>query len=165
MSDDDEDTGTVLVFRNNNGAPIAVPEDIVEENDRTFRAAQMQLQGASWKAIALAEGYVDANAAKSDVKRYRDEATALLTEHSRKDLLALEVARLDALQAAVWQQAMKGHLPAVNVVRDLIMSRIKVLQLDQPSQEEEITGPRTVVIPHDDDEYAAELQRAIDSTP
>lgn len=161
MSDDED--ATILVFRNSVGDPIAVPQDIVEENDRTFRAAQMQLQGASWKAIALAEGYIDAAAAKADVKRYRDEAMALLTSHSRQELLALELARLDALQAAVWGQAMRGHLPAVNVVRDLIVTRVKIMQLDQPSPEESVTGPKTVVIPHDDDNFAAMLQQSIDS--
>lgn len=162
MKDDDEDEGAkVLVFRNSaTGAPIAVPEAIVEENDRTYRAAQMHLRGASWKAVALAEGYLDSRAAQSDVRRYMDEARALIGEYTRAELLQTEVARIDALQAAAWDQAMKGHLPAGKFVLDCIITRVKTLQLDQPAEGEDLTGPRTVVIPLSDEDYLASLQKA-----
>lgn len=157
MSDDDDDA-KVLVFRNPNGDPIAVPEGIVEENDRTYRAWQMRLQGASWKSIALKEGYLDDRAAKGDVDRYAAEARALYGEHARAEQLQVEIARIDALQAAAWGQAMKGHLPASKFVLECIVSRVKVLGLDEASGEEELTGPRTVVIPMSDEDYLSSLQ-------
>lgn len=159
MADDDDEGAKVLVFRNPTGDPISVPEAIVEENDRTYRASQMHLRGASWKAIALAENYLDAKAAKGDVDRYMAEARALIGERTRAEMLQTEVARLDFLQAAVWDQAAKGHLPAVRSVLDLVITRVKILGLDQPLTQEELGGPRTVVIPMSDEDYISSLQQ------
>lgn len=46
-------------------------------------------------------------------------------------LRTLEVARLDALQAAVWEQAMTGDPKAANTVLRIIDRRIKILGLDE----------------------------------
>lgn len=141
---------TVLVFRNPaTGQPVAVPEQIALEAERPFRAWKLLEQGFTWAQIAHAEGYESPGAAKYDVGRYMDEAKALVTDFSRREQLELDVQRLNTLQAVVWPQAMKGHLPAVKTVMDLIGMRLKAIgAYDLPAEVEE-QGPRTVVVAGD----------------
>lgn len=143
---------TVLVFRNSVGQPVAVPEDVVAQGERPYRAYQLHIAGKSWAEIAREEQYADAGAAAYDVKRYIDEGKALVTTRTRRDQLQLEVARLDALQAIVWDQARTGHLPAIKEAVNIIMSRSKILGLAEMSEDEAGSGgPTTVIIPHGDD--------------
>lgn len=150
---------TVLVFRNGVGQPVAVPEQVVKEGERPFRAYQHQLAGYSWDEVAQIEGYVDGAAAKYDVEKYLEEGKRLVTQHTRKTQLELGVAQLNALQTAVWAQAMKGHLPSIKEARGLIMDRLKatgaLVTADETPEDEK---PSTVIIPSTQD-YEAELRK------
>ncbi len=151
---------TVLVFRNSGGQPVAVPEDVVTEAERPYRAYKLHMQGASWAEIARQEKYADAGAARYDVKRYIDEGKALVTTHTRRDQLQMEVARLDYAQSIAWQQMETGHLPALKEVVNIIMNRSKLLGLAEMVEDEGgAEGPKTVIIPSSED-YEAELRRA-----
>jgi hypothetical protein len=151
---------TVLVFRNQVGQPVAVPENVVHEAERPYRAYRAHLAGKSWAEIAREERYADAGAAAYDVKRYVEEGKALITTRTRRDQLQLEVARLDALQAVVWDQAMTGHLPAIKEATNLIATRSKLLGLAEMAENEGgEDGPRTVIIPSSED-YEAGLRKA-----
>lgn len=164
MDDDKEHTAEILVFRNSSGAPVAVPEGVVLEAERPYRAFKYHQQGYEWNKVAEIEGYPSAQAARADVTRYLREGAALVSDFSRRELLSLEIARLNALQAAIWPGAMRGHLPTVVVARDLIMSRAKLLKLDESIDgEEETTGPRTVIVPHDDQGYSEVLTSVIEA--
>lgn len=159
---EDSTDDNVLVFRNSASEPVVVPQRIALAEDEIYQAYQEHLAGESWDLIAAKHGYINAAAARAAVARYADEARNLLSTHTRRHLLATEVARLDALQAVVWSQAMKGHLPAVKVVLDLVMCRVKVLGLDQGTEADDPAGsPTTVVI--DADDYEAGLRRAVES--
>lgn len=156
---DDGDDAQVLVFRSPvTEAPVAVPSSVVVEAERPYRVYQRRLCGESWEEIAAAEGYPTPRAAQYDMERYLDEGKALIAENSRRNMLALEIARLDALQHAVWPAAMRGVLPAVSIAQNLVLSRIKVLGLDQA--EDETSEGRTVVVPSDDEGYKQALERA-----
>ena len=157
------DTATVLVFRNAQGQPVAVPNAVVKEAERPYRAYCLMIDGFSWSKIALQENYADGAAAAYDVKRYIDEGKALVTAHSRRDQLQLEVARLDNLQAIASPQVAQAHLPAMKFTLDVIMSRIKALGLAEMAADEGgNTGPSTVIIPSGED-YEAELRKAAGS--
>jgi hypothetical protein len=64
----------------------------------------------------------------------------------------LELARLDALQAALWDQAMAGDVEAAREVRAVIMARCRVLGLDERAKRPAAWAPRTVVLTAEDRE-------------
>jgi hypothetical protein len=154
-----KDTGQVLVFRNGADQPVAVPSDVVEANERPYRAHQLRTAGHTWEQVARIERYPSGSAAAADVRHYLDSASKLLTEFSQRSLLTLEIARLDALQLAIWPQATAGILPAVSTALQIVLTRARLLGLDRLAAAEPAdTSARTVVIP--DGAYAAELAKA-----
>lgn len=156
--------GKVLVFRNPDGKPIAVPEEVVLEAERPYRAFKLHQQGLEWDLVAAREKYPTASAAEYDVRRYLREGKALVSDYTRREMLTLEVARLNALQAKAWPMAMEGHLPSMMFCSDQVMRRIKVLKLDEMQEgDEELSGPRTVVVQMGADEYSEELARIVDA--
>jgi hypothetical protein len=63
-------------------------------------------------------------------------------------LRRLELARLDALQAAVWDKALAADTAAVNTVLRIIEQRTRMLSLDPESPAHRGTAqPSTVVVP------------------
>lgn len=85
-----------------------------------------------------------------------------LDGETRKSLVALEVARLDALQAALWPRAMRGDEKAISEVRQLILARVKVLGLDLA----DVSSATTVLVIRGDEEEYIELlkEAAVDKT-
>lgn len=161
MSDDERPTATVTVIRGHEGRPVAVPEDVVIASERPWRAYQLLQSGHSWKAIALAEGYPSWQAARADVQRYLAEGAELVGDFTRRQLLQMEVDRLNELQRAVWDKAMAGQPQMVNQALAIILSRAKLLKLDQDVRDEaEDLKGRTVVVPNDEEGYSASLEQA-----
>lgn len=148
--------GNVLVFRGPMGDPIAVPTEVVTEAERAFRCYQLRVGGLSWAEIATLELYPSAGAAMYDVNRYMAEAKALVVESSAREMLTLEVNRLDALQHALWANAMTGHVPSVTAALSIIVNRAKLIGLD-PDKMNDVAA-RTVVVPQDDDGFLAALK-------
>ena len=157
MSEDDDDK-KVLVFPGSD-RPVAVPEVIVLAAQRPYRAYKAHQSGKSWDEVAEQEKYPSAQSARADVRRYLTEGRALVTEWSRAEQLAIELASLRALQAACWEGAMEGKLPAIALAKDIIVTRIKVLRLDEASTEEEDRA-RTVVIQGESESYISALRDA-----
>lgn len=149
----------VLVFRGVTGAPVAVPADVVYEMERCYRVHLAYIDGTPWKEIAEIEGYPDARTCYADYKRYMDEARSLVIEASMRDSVLIEVARLDALQHAVWPAAMAGFIPAVNQARQIIMDRLKVKGWNPDKSDEHADSIKTVVITGElADRYVDELR-------
>lgn len=150
----------VLVFRNATGEPIAVPADIVTEAERAYRCYQMRIGGMAWSEISILENYPSPGAAKYDVDRYMAEAKALVVEASARDMLTLEVHRLDALQHAMWDAAMAGDTRSGSLVMGIIINRAKLIGLDPEKMADDADRARTVVIPMEEQAYMAALQKA-----
>lgn len=137
----------VLVFKNNTGEPIAVPDSVVTAGERAYRCHKMRVEGKSWEEIADLEHYPTAEAAHADVKRYMEEGKALVVERSQREMIGLEVARLDALQALLWPKAEEGSIVAIGEIRKIIMSRVQVTGQDPTKAVDEATQVgRTVVL-------------------
>jgi len=86
-----------------------------------------------------------------------EEAKALVVESSQREMLTLEVARLDSLQHAFWPKADKGNVAAGALIVSIIMNRAKLA--------ESLAGigagaGRTVVVSATDAGYTAALQAA-----
>jgi hypothetical protein len=95
------------------------------------------------------------------VHRYLAEAKALVVERSQREMLTLEVARYDALQSAVWPQAMAGHVPSVMAVVAIVAKRSDLVGLDPDKMQEAAeSSRRTVVVPNDSAGYIEAMQRA-----
>jgi hypothetical protein len=154
-----EQPTSVLVFANGSGEPIAVPSDVVTAGERAYRCHLMRVGGNSWEEIATAELYPSGSAAKYDVDRYIEEGKALVVESSQRQMLTLEVARLDRLQHSVWAAAMGGHVPSVSVAMSIIMNRAKLVGLDAEKMNVDALA-RTVVVPSSSDGYIAALKSA-----
>ena len=159
MNDDDETT--VLVMRGQSNRPVPIPEGIVLEAERPYRAYLKHQAGHNWHVIAEAEEYSTWQAARADVKRFMDEAASLIADQSRKQMLEESIAMLDALRAAVWDKAVEGSIAHVREAHGLVLSRAKLLRLDQDirDEENEVAG-RTVVIGSDEAGYTAGLEAA-----
>jgi len=154
-----DDTGNVLVFRNPTGAPVAVPQEVVAAAQAVYKAYLDKVAGMSWDLVAFNHHYPTAAAARSDVERYIKEGAALVTDQSRQIVMELEVARLDALQIALWNHAMEGSVPAVSEVRQIIKTRADLVR----SMDEKDADPtRTVVIPVSPGEYTAMLKDIVE---
>lgn len=150
----------VLVFRGSNDAPVAVPEEVVVEAERAFRAYTLKRAGKSWHEIALSQDYPNAAAAAADVQRYLAEGRALVMADSAMAMLDLEMARLDALQSAHWDKAIDGNLAAADFCRKVITDRVRILGLDQSTVRDDAAKVRTIVVYGNGEEYVAALQQA-----
>lgn len=152
--------GMTYVLRNPaTNTPVAVPDEIIAEEDRPYRAHLLHLGGISWDEIAKLEFWPDGATAAAAVQRYLNEGRAVWADWRRAEGIATEVARLDALQAAVWRPAIAGNIPAVHEALGIIWKRIKLLRFDEREPGDTTDGepmPTTVVI--GSTHYARELQ-------
>ncbi|WP_433242552.1 hypothetical protein [Actinomadura nitritigenes] len=103
---------------------------------RRKQAIQLRLAGVDWDTIAEQLGYRGGRgAACKDVTRALEERRADL-DKTAEELRAVEVSRLDRLQAAVWALAVQGEPTAMNAVLRIIDRRIRLLGLDAPRRTE-----------------------------
>jgi hypothetical protein len=158
--DEGLEEATVLVFRNTDGDPVAVPAEVVNEVERAYRCHNQRIQGQSWATIAAVEGYPSPLAAQADVGRYLKEGAALLVEHNLRDSMRLEVARLDALQYALWPAAMRGHVQSAMGCMNIIVNRAKLTGLDPEKLANNADNASTVIIPGDSEGYERALRQA-----
>ena len=86
-------------------------------------------------------GYVN----RGTVYRIVHQALARDTTEAVGTLQELEVARLDALQAALWDQAMDGDVAAAQAAMRIISARCRLLGLYGQTSPQGFT-PRTVVL-------------------
>jgi hypothetical protein len=160
-----EDGAKVLVFRNADKEPVVVPTAVATEAERAYRCYGMRIGGKSWTEIAELEKYPNATAARADVDRYMAEARALVVESSAKDMLTLEVARMDALQNYLWGFVQSGSIPAITEARHIIMSRARLVEVLGAALSESKDGTQTVVIGGSTQNYLGTLQKAAGEVP
>lgn len=130
--------------------------DVQEKQDEQARLAyEMRQDGKSWYSIAKALGLTE-SAASQSVSRAMEQAAGYVSEQAKRNLLALEVTRLDRLQEVVWPQAMQGNLRAMDMALRIIMARAKVQQLDV-IPDTSITN-NTLVVTGSSEEYVAALR-------
>ena len=96
------------------------------------QAIELRRQGYTLKRIGQVLGVSTQTAANYVNYCLRElvELTAAATEEYRQ----LELERLDALQAAIWDQAVSGNLWAIDRCMAIMERRTKLLGLDKPLQ-------------------------------
>ena len=100
-------------------------------------AVAMRIAGATYRQIGDKLGVTESAAARA-VKRVL-ERTRKAADEDAETLRQQEAERLDALQLAVWPQAVKGHQGAVDRVLRIMARRAALLGLDAPTRQE-VTG-------------------------
>jgi hypothetical protein len=126
-----------------------------KEDEKARLAYEMRQDGKSWFTIAKALGITE-SAASMSVANAMEKAAAYVSTESKRQMLTLEVDRLDRLQDAYWPQAMGGNLRAADFALRTIMARAKLLQLDV-IPETNVTN-NTLVVTGSTEEYVAALR-------
>lgn len=95
--------------------------------ERQRQALALHRGGADFQAIAEALGYASRSGAWKAVRR----AQARELRSAADALRAVELARLDAMQAELWDKAVVGNLRAVDRVLAIMARRAWLLGLDR----------------------------------
>ena len=102
-----------------------------EVMDKAAMAYQLMIGGKSRSEIAEILGMAyDNDVSRLMTERFVHDAK-FLNEMERKELLSLEILRLDALQAAVWPSAMMGDPKSIDSAVRIIATRAKISGLEQ----------------------------------
>lgn len=111
------------------GEDAASPNRI-EAATKRARALELRKAGATYDVIATQVGYSNRGNA------YRAIQTALkeITAEPAREVITLELERLDAMLLGLWPQARKGNLGAVDRVLRIQERRARLLGLDSPSR-------------------------------
>jgi len=114
---------------------------------RRVRALQLVSEGRTYQQVADELGYAN----KGTVHHLVQQELGVQLVESVAELRQTEVARLDALQAVLWDRAMSGELSAAKVIAGIIMARCRVyglLSTTRPAvkRASDNCGPRTLVI-------------------
>lgn len=121
---------------------------------RQARALELALSGSSYEQIADTLGYSGRASAWKAVQA----GLAQDTIEAAREFRALELARLDALQAAYWVPAVEqGSLKAAALVLKVIAQRIRLLGLEDLAAESPHQHA-TIVVGGTSSEYIAALR-------
>lgn len=127
----------------------------VAERERQASAFKLALQGLPYDVIAERLGYSHRSAAWKAAQAFLDRKTSAEVDSLRD----LELARLDALQAAHWIDATDGrNLRAAEFVLRLGVQRGKLLGLEQSPKVATETAMNTIVVPGDPEGYLSALK-------
>lgn len=120
---------------------------------RRARCVELALAGHSYDEIAMEVGYQNRGTAWRAVQ---DSLNSRISE-AVTDYRELELARLDALQAAHWPQAVAGSVRSADLVLRVMDRRMKLLGLDQPRRPDD--RPRCLVVSAPDDDEAGYIRQ------
>jgi hypothetical protein len=102
-----------------------MPARRAEASIKACRAVELVRQGKSYDAVARAVGFAN----RGTAHRVVTKALAERLVDGIDELRDIEVARLDALQAALWPKVERGDTRAVNTVVRIIDRRSRLLGL------------------------------------
>jgi hypothetical protein len=94
--------------------------------DKEIKVLELRRAGLTWSAIADQTGYADATGAYAAYKR----AIKRVLDEPADEVRKQELDRIDRLQVAVWNRALKGDDKAINTVLRLMERRARLLGLD-----------------------------------
>jgi hypothetical protein len=101
-------------------------------------------------------------------RNFQKKVVAAIGPEDRAGLIELEVDRLDALQHAVWDQAMAGDLKAAQVALNIIHQRSKLKGLEQASVQDVSSLANVLIVGESQQGFIDALnsgRRKLTSTP
>jgi hypothetical protein len=119
------------------------PENKIDTKRRRKLVLKLRKEGLLYREIAgrvreqfgadeLPNGY-DAAYVGKDLRRALQNVESDLETEAR-DMLRMELRRLNELQAAMWSKAMQGEEGAVDRILNVMQRRAKYLGLDEPDE-------------------------------
>lgn len=111
--------------------------------EKRTRVVELTHSGLTDDEIAAELGYAN----RSGVWKARQRALNAQLAESVEELRTLETMRLDAMQDALWDAAMAGHIPALREIRRIIEARCRLLGLFSGKPSGKPGGPTSVVLP------------------
>ena len=102
---------------------------LVKDRERAARALSLRLAGLSYPQIAEQMGYRDKSGAHRAVMRLLERRES----EGAEEIRAIEDARLDRLQTAVWPAASRGDLDAVRTSLSIIDRRMRLHGMAAPT--------------------------------
>jgi len=99
-----------------------------KRQERIMRAFELRKAGKTYREIGDALGYSH-EMARKDIQGVL-QGIAEETIGSAKEVLSIELARLDTLQYAVWSMARTGDISCINTILKIMERRAKLLGLD-----------------------------------
>lgn len=99
-----------------------------DDRDRTAKALELRKSGVTYENIAAELGYRDENRPRKAV----DRLLGRIEHRGVNEMRWLEVQRLDQLQAAHWDAALRGDVDATKVMLQVIDRRCKLFALNAP---------------------------------
>lgn len=112
--------------------------------DPAYEAYKLRLKGADWQTISEQTGYSNRTSCQVAVKNYLERAAVERSAEKKREVLELEIARLDALQEAYWDAAMKMDDKAAQIVLKTMQQRAKLRGLEQP--DEKNSASKTILV-------------------
>jgi hypothetical protein len=121
----------------------ARPENKIDTKRRRKLVLKLRKEGLLYREIAervreqfsedeLPKGF-DASYVGQDLRRALQNVESDLETEAR-DMLRMELRRLNELQAAMWSKAMQGEESAVDRILNVMQRRAKYLGLDEPDE-------------------------------
>lgn len=151
--------GAALVIRNpETNGPIAVPNEVIAEAERPYQAYLAHRAGMDWDAIAEVYEWPSGLAVASAVKRYLNEGKAIWGEHTRTEAIAMELARYNRAQLAIWDGVEKGDIPSIMAFATISRLRISITHMDEREAGDMGNEPMPTTVVVGSAEYAAQLQ-------
>jgi hypothetical protein len=134
---------------------------LAEETDlKAATAYALRKRGRSWWDIAEELG-ISEGVAQNLVSSRIAAAADLVSEHTKRQLLGMEVARLDDIMNAHWDDALVDVRTAELMLK-VIAQRAKLLGLDALTEPVQIH--QTVVVTGTSEEYVRSLQLVVGRT-
>lgn len=122
-------------------------DDVKTMEERAYRAYQMRLGGQDWTAIARNLQYKSPQRAKREVDDLITKAASIASDDRKREVVEMELDRLDALQNAVWGMAISGDLKAVETTLKIMAHRARLLALGEESTANTV---QTVIVAGED---------------
>lgn len=118
--------------RNSNKTPKGIDVTM-----RRAKALELRRAGYSYEEIARVPslGYKQAGHVQQDLSKLYSQ----MLDEPAKDVLALELSRLEAVVRYVWQQVREGELPAIDRLLTAMRIKHQLLGLNKPIQHEVVT--------------------------
>lgn len=134
------------------GEKVRAQKAVVAE--RRKKALELRKAGATYDDIGKQLG-ISKHAAYKHVMAALKEIREEVAEDAR-DVLRLELERLDYMQMRLWQQVQQGHNGAVDRVLRIMERRAKLLGIDNVQQTDTTVPKIEVVLSADRTDRAAE---------
>ena len=130
----------------------------LDHDEKCTAAVKLRRAGHSWNTVVDQLGYANVQTAMVEVRRYLHAAAVAQSDEDRAQALALEVERLDELQAAYWDTALSGDIKAAEYVLKVIGQRSRLRGLEEIHKSGDTGGTRTVVIAGTSEQYVQALK-------